>query len=189
MSGLRIRNFTDAQGGVFYNGGVPYDAEGSLLVGGGFPYLLYKSNVPVSRTSVNGAGDATPSDLMSVTLTAGVLVGSTTIFVYGLINSVGDASKTYSVKLGGTSMGSLAVTATNVNQLAQFIHANNSSVGQISPANPQTAFHAGTSGALGTNNQDCTLPVDLTITIQWAGATSAETVELLSAMVWVFPGQ
>lgn len=34
MSGLVIRNFTDAQGGVFYNAGVPYDSTGALLVAG-----------------------------------------------------------------------------------------------------------------------------------------------------------
>lgn len=30
--GLTIRNFADAVGGVFYNGGVPYDATGALLI-------------------------------------------------------------------------------------------------------------------------------------------------------------
>lgn len=153
------------------------------------PYCIYKSNTLVSRTSINDAADATPSNLLLYTIPANLLVGNTSIFLWGLTNCTGDASKTYSVKLGGTSMGTLAVTTVNVNQIAQFIHADGTSNGQFSPGNPQTAFHAGTSGALITNNQDCTQPVDLTITIQWAGATAAETVELKAGMIWVFPGQ
>lgn len=50
MSGVPIRNFTNASGGVFYNGGVPYDSSGALLVNGGINTGLTEITVGTNGT-------------------------------------------------------------------------------------------------------------------------------------------
>lgn len=46
MPGVSIKNFASATGGVYYNGGLPYDASGALLVDGSTVEAFDFANLP-----------------------------------------------------------------------------------------------------------------------------------------------
>lgn len=59
MPGISIKNFANASGGVFYNGGVPYDANGALLVGGQGVFSQRPITCVIVGDSILGGGTAT----------------------------------------------------------------------------------------------------------------------------------
>lgn len=153
------------------------------------PYILAKSNVPAARNSANAAGDSTEATLATITLPAGLLSGSTSIFVYALFRATGSAStKSYYLRLGGTSFGQTTSTTNPAVQLNVVIHADNAANDQKLPNNVIAGF-TGNASAMIDGSKDCSVPIDITFGCHWNAATLSETITLESYMVVVYPGQ
>lgn len=150
------------------------------------PYILTKSNTAVSRNSVNAAGDATEQTMATINLPAGLLTGNTSIHIYAMWQATSSANtKTYSVRVTATNIGSHTSTTTADNQTSVFYHANGSSAQKF--VNNAVADFQG-AGAHGTTSKDGTTALSITLGCNWAGATLSETITLESYFVMVYPG-
>lgn len=152
--------------------------------------VLAASGVAVTRSSVNGAGDATESTLVTVTVPANAIGANGMVRVTALFSMTSSANtKTMRVRWNGLS-GSVAVSSgltTNATWRTQAeIHNRNATNSQImGPNNTNAAFNASSTAAT-TASVDTTAAVDIVFTAVWAGATSGESITLESYVVEVF---
>lgn len=81
QNGITIRNFANAIGGVFYNGGVPYDATGAILVSPATanPYLNPSPAMTNAPTWVGDYTDFTPTVYFDPSQTSATSTGVGTL--------------------------------------------------------------------------------------------------------------
>lgn len=94
QNGISIRNYANASGGVFYNGGVPYDATGAILVNGigpgvtadlstAYSSTVNATNLQAAITAIYAAGGGTvylPAGTFSITENTVLLKSGVSIF-------------------------------------------------------------------------------------------------------------
>ena len=157
------------------------------------PYIYAKSNISVARNSTNTSGTGGVDDdeevtHATVTIPGGLLVGSTSIFIYAFFRSTSSVStKTFGLRVGGTSYGTISATTNAGNQLALFLHADNASNDQKAVNNAAGAFQG--AGSIFDGSKDFSQDIDFTFTSRWGAAVASETITLESYLIWVFPGQ
>lgn len=150
------------------------------------PYILTKSNTAVTRNSANAAGDATEQTMATITLPAGLLTGETSIHIHAMWSATSSANtKTYTVRLSSTSIGSHSSTTTVSNQTSLLCHANGASAQKF--VNNAVADFSG-AGALGSSAKNANTALSVTLGCNWAGATLSESISLESYFVMVYPG-
>lgn len=161
---------------------------------GPIPYILAgsKSNVTVTRNSTNTTGTGGVDDdeevtLRTIVIPAGTLKGNASAFIYGLFRVTNSGStKQILIRANGTGIGTISTTTAIANQLALFLHADNSAGVQKAANNASGAFN-GSASAMLDITLDNTQPITLTLTCKWTAAVASEQIKHESSMVWIFP--
>lgn len=155
-------------------------------------HVVAQSGVQVARNSVNGAGDATETTLVTVTVPAGAMGPNGSVRWRAQWSMTSSANvKTLRTRFGGVA-GTLyhstaPTTSVGYTELRQ-IHNRNSASSQVGSASALIGGLGVTSGSIATSSVDTTAAVDLVFRCNWAGAVSAETIALESYCVEVCYG-
>lgn len=153
---------------------------------------VYQSAVANTRNSVNGAGDATETALVTVTIPGNIMGANGRLRITTQWSTPGGAvTRTGRVRVGGISgtiLGSTALSGANVYR-EQREWANRNAT------NSQVAHATGTSGGFGTGAAtivtsaiDTTANFNVVVSCFWSGATSGDSITLESYCIEVLYG-
>lgn len=197
QAGSRIINLTPSfgiMGWVCTVAGTP----GTWVPFGGSWRTVAASAVGVARNSVNGAGDATETTLVTVSIPANSM-GPNGAFRFDASWSCTESANAKTVRARWAATGSGLTggrlredVMTNLETIHSIALMTN--VNATNSQKTAFAFNAGrqgwdgSTGALGTNTIDTTLATDLVFTTAWAGATASETITLERYLVEVLYG-
>lgn len=151
------------------------------------PALVGQSYAPASRTSLNGAGDASYAILTSVILPGGIMgLSSKLVITPDWDNPSSPNIKYFAIDFGGASISAPSVTTTimakilievqNLNSLSSQKTMNGSSYGVSNNARLSSAV-------------DTSQNVSIDFKVKWgAPTTTQETLTLLGYSIWHYPG-
>lgn len=151
--------------------------------------VISQSGAALTRTSVNGAADATFQALAQVPVGNNLIGNNGSLLIFPLWTVPNSASsKRLQVFLGSTELRRLALT-TSVSQMdAVMISNRNAANSQIAgPAQLVGSAYSVSTNALTTAAEDTAGAINLNIGCSWGAAANAETIRLESYVVFLLP--
>ena len=182
MSGLLIRNFNSATG-VYYLGGVPYDADGAILV---------TQDMTVSQRAdgwvrtCDGATDTQWVVLVPVIMPARTMGPNSRLEVILDWEATGTGQKFFGLDFGGSNVSGPSLSAaTGVKYRIEIFNKNS-----LTSQRTQNSSTFNGQAAYVTTSIDTSGAVTLDIKMRWNANTPAgtETATLLGYSVRHFPG-